>query len=341
MGSLLYLQKKYFSWEMYKMNILITSVGIRGYLVRYFQETLKNGGKIFAADCSEYSPALYGADDYFILPNVSNKNYVNKLIEICGKNEIEGIVSLNDLELPILAKNKSKFSDKGIEVIVSEPNVVDICYDKYKTFMFLKQNGFSTPKTFVSLEKSLEEIEKGDLGFPLLIKPIKGSASIDIKKIYNKKELQNEFDDRKDIIIQEFVEGDEYGVDVFNNTELTPIGIFAKKKIKMRSGETDKAISVYDEGMIEVIGNVAKKLGFYGPADIDLFKRGNEYLIMEINPRFGGGYPLSHALGAKFPDKIISLINKTKLEPDYFKYPNNVLMMKQYEIVIKKCENLV
>lgn len=320
------------------MNILITSAGIRGYLVRYFQGTLKNKGKIFAADCSEYSPALYDADDYFIVPDVSNKNYINELIEICEKNKINGIVSLNDLELPILAKNKSKFSDKGIEVIVSEPEVIDICYDKYKTFMFLKENGFSTPKTFVSLEIALDDIEKGALEFPLLIKPRKGSASIDIKKTYNMKELQNEFDNRKDIIIQEFIKDDEYGVDVFNNSELIPVAIFAKKKIKMRAGETDKAISVYDENMVEVISDMAKKLGFYGPADIDLFKRDNEYIIMEVNPRFGGGYPLSHTLGANFPDKIISLINNGKLEPKYYRYPDNVLMMKQYEIVIRKAK---
>lgn len=320
------------------MNILITSVGIRGYLVRYFKEALKNKGKVFAADSSEYAPALYDAQGYFIVPDVSNKNYIHELIEICEENKINGIISHNDLELPILAKNKNEFSDKGIEVIVSEPEVIDICYDKYKTFVFMKKKGFSTPKTFVSLEESLKEIERGDLDFPLIKKPRKGSASKGIKKIYNKKELQNEFTHRKDIVIQEFIKGDEYGVDVFNNSELIPVAIFAKKKIKMRAGETDKAISVYDEKLIEVIGDLAKKLGFCGPADIDLIKRDDEYIIMEINPRFGGGYPLSHALGANFPDKIISLINKDTLETNYYKYPDDVLMMKQYEIVIRKAK---
>lgn len=320
------------------MNILITSVGIRGYLVRYFKEALKNKGKVFAADSSEYAPALYDAQGYFIVPDVSNKNYIHELIEICEENKINGIISHNDLELPILAKNKNEFSDKGIEVIVSEPEVIDICYDKYKTFVFMKKKGFSTPKTFVSLEESLKEIERGDLDFPLIKKPRKGSASKGIKKIYNKKELQNEFTHRKDIVIQEFIKGDEYGVDVFNNSELIPVAIFAKKKIKMRTGETDKAISVYDEKLIEVIGDLAKKLGFCGPADIDLIKRDDEYIIMEINPRFGGGYPLAHALGANFPDKIISLINKDTLETNYYKYPDDVLMMKQYEIVIRKAK---
>ena len=181
----------------------------------------------------------------------------------------------------------------------------------------------------------MEKIKEGDLKLPLLLKPRKGSAGIGIKKVYNVKELQNEFDNKKDVIIQEFIKGDEYGADVFNNSKLIPVAIFVKKKIKMRAGETDKAISVYDEKMIEFIRDVAKKLGFYGPADIDLFKRNNEYSITDINPRFGGGYPLSHALGADFPSKIISLINKGKLQAKYSGYPENVLMMKQYEIVIK------
>lgn len=318
------------------MNLLITSVGIRGYLIRYFREALKNRGNVFTADCNEYAPALYDGDGYFLIPDISNKHYISELAAICEKSEIDGIISLNDLELPILAQNKSKFSERGVEVIVSSPQVIDICYDKYQTFRFLTENGFSTPKTYISLEKALREIENGEAEFPLLIKPRKGSASAGIKKITNIKALKNEFIDNKDTLIQEFIKGDEYGIDAFNNSHLEPVAIFAKKKIKMRAGETDKATSIYDKKMIETMKKLAKSLGFYGPADIDLFKRDGKYIIMEINPRFGGGYPLSHALGAKFPEKVISLINKEELASDYYEYTENVLMMKQYEIVIRK-----
>lgn len=323
------------------MNILITCAGIRGYLVKYFQEALKNKGKIFAADCSKYAPALYDADDYFIMPDVHDKNYINRLIEICEKYKINGIVSVEDLELPILARNKNKFSNKGIKVIVSEPEIIDICYDKYKTFLFLKENGFSAPRTFISLEKSLAEIEEGDLEFPLLIKPRKGAGSIGIKKAHNIKELGNEFSHDNNLIIQEFIRGDEYGIDVFSNADLMPVAIFTKKKIKMRAGETNKGVSIYDEKLINIVGNLAKKLGFYGPVDMDMFKKqdGN-YVLLEINPRFGGGYPLSHALGADFPQMVISLINKEKIEPKYIEYPENIVMMKQHEIVIKKLKEI-
>lgn len=319
-----------------KTNILITSAGIRGYIIKYFQEALKNKGKVFAADSSRYSPALYNADDYFIVPDVSDKDYITHLKKICDENNINGIISLNDLELPILSENKDRFTEKGIEVIVSNPKVTNLCYDKYETFSFLQENGFPAPKTFISLEEAIKEIKNGGMEFPVLIKPRRGSASMNIQEAGNPKELQRIFQDRKDAIIQEFIKGDEYGIDVFNNSEPAPVAIYAKKKIRMRAGETDKAISVYDKEMIEFIKTVAKKLGFYGPADIDLFKCGKKHVIMEINPRFGGGYPLSHALKANFPDKIISLINKEKIGPEFIKYPNDVVMMKQYEIIVKE-----
>jgi len=317
------------------LNILITSVGIRGYLIKYFKNALKEKGKIFAADCSKYAPALYDADNYFILPSISEKKYIDELFKICLINNIRAVISLNDKELPILAQFKNKFIKKGIKLVVSRPEVIDICYDKYKTYKFLKKNKFPFPKTFISLDETLREIKCENLEFPLFIKPRKGSASLGIKKVFGIKELRDSFNVYDNLIIQEFLQGCEYGVDVFGNSNLKPVSIFIKRKIKMRAGETDKAVTVYDIKMIEFIKKIIKTLGLYGPGDIDLFKRGNEYIVMEINPRFGGGYPMSHAVGAEFPEKIIKLVNGEPLEPDLIRYPNNVVMMKQYEIVIK------
>jgi carbamoyl-phosphate synthase large subunit len=121
------------------LNILITSVGIRGYLIKYFGKALKNKGKIFVADCNRYAPALYDADNYFILPNALEKNYIKELFKICLTNDIKGIISLNDMELPILAQFKNKFLEKGIKLIVSNPKVIDICYDKYSTYRIFKR----------------------------------------------------------------------------------------------------------------------------------------------------------------------------------------------------------
>lgn len=316
------------------MNILITSAGTRGYLIRYFKETLKEKGKIFAADCSKYAPALYNADNYFIVPPASDKNYIAELFNICQKNGIKGVISLNDIELPVLAQYKSKFIEKGIQLIVSDKSVIDLCYDKYKTFLFLKENKFPFPKTFISLNEVLMEIKYKAVKFPLLIKPRKGSASIGIKKVFNIAELRDKFEEKK-FIIQEFLQGDDYGVDVFCNSDLVPISIFAKRKMRIIAGEADREVTVYDDKMIDYIKNVTGKLKLYGPGDIDLIKRGNEYFISDINPRFGGGYPIAHAVGADFPKKIIGLIKGKVLEADFRRYPDNIVMMKQYEIVTR------
>jgi carbamoyl-phosphate synthase large subunit len=322
------------------MNILITSAGTRGYLIRYFKEALKEKGKIFAADCSKYAPALYNADNYFIVSPASDKNYIDELFNICLENDGKGVISLNDIELPVLAHYKSKFMEKGIQLVVSDPETVDVCYDKYKTFKFLKENKFPFPKTFISLNEALMEIKSKIIRFPLLIKPRKGSAGLGMKEVYNIKELQNGFNEKENLIIQEFIQGVQYGIDVFSNSSLVPVSIYAKKVIRIRAGVADKEVTVYDTKMIDYIRNLVGKLGLYGPGDIDLIKRGNEYVVLEINPRFGGGYPLAHAAGADFPKKIIRLINGDLLEDDFKRYPDNIVMMKQDEIVIKNFNNL-
>ena len=317
------------------MNILITSAGTRGYLIRYFKKALKEKGKIFAADCSKYAPALYNADNYFIIPAVSDENYISELYKICLKNDVKGVISLNDVELPLLAQYKSKFMEKGIKLVVSDPETVDVCYDKYKTFKFLKENKFPFPKTFLSLNEVLMEIKSKTIKFPLLIKPRKGSAGVGIKEVFNIKELQNGLNEKKNLIIQEFIQGVQYGIDVFSNSSLVPVSIYAKKVIRIRAGIADKEVTVYDTKMIDYIRNLIGKLGLYGPGDIDLIKRRNEYVVLEINPRFGGGYPMAHAVGADFPKKIIGLIKGKVLEADFRRYPDNIVMMKQYEIITR------
>jgi len=146
--------------------------------------------------------------------------------------------------------------------------------------------------------------------------------------------LRDKFEEKK-FIIQEFLQGDDYGVDVFCNSDLVPISIFAKRKMRIVAGEADKEVTVYDDKMIDFIKNMTGKLKLYGPGDIDLIKRGNEYFISDINPRFGGGYPIAHTVGADFPKKIIGLIKGKVLEADFRRYPDNIVMMKQYEIITR------
>ena len=307
------------------MNILISSVGIRGYLVKYFKEI--PNVKVYACDISEYAPALYDADEQFILSNDIEFQYdwtmIDKLINICNENKIDGFLTLNDIELNRICAWGDKLREIDTELILSNNDVLRTMYDKYKLYEKYPNN---SPMTYIK--------RKYGIVYPCIIKERYGSASLGFKEIYSKKHLKQHFIEGTHII-QELVNGDEYNAQVFNNECLEPVSVYLMKKIRMRAGETDKAISVYDEELIDWVKDIANESGVYGPMDIDsIVSDGTPYLL-DINPRFGGGYPMAHALGADFPKKVIELLQGKRLKEDFKKYPENVVMMKQHEIVIK------
>lgn len=297
------------------MNILFTCAGRRNYLINYFKEALQNKGKIFASDMQTTAPALIDADVAIQVPAVYDDNYIPTLIEIVEKHNIKAIISLNDLELPILSKAKKQLEKKGAKVIVADDRAIDIAFDKWKTVQFLEENGLKTPLTFIDFNKAKAALKEGRLKFPLVVKPRWGSASIgivfpedmhelelayELQKIQLKRSILAEAskeDINHAILIQEKIPGQEYGLDVLNDFEGNYIGTFARKKLQMRSGETDKAISVKNE-KLEIIGRIiGENLKHIGNLDADAFEYKGEFYVLELNPRFGGGYPFSHEAG--------------------------------------------
>ena len=162
------------------MNILFTCAGRRNYLINYFKEALNGNGQVLAADMDITAPALVDADIAIEVSNIYSDNYISEIVDICKQYAVNAIISLNDLELPILAANKEKFINIGVQVIVSDNNVIDIAFDKYKTHEFLTRIGINSPKTYISLNDAREAIKNGELNFPLIVKPRWGSASIGI-----------------------------------------------------------------------------------------------------------------------------------------------------------------
>lgn len=234
---------------------------------------------------------------------------------------------LHDKELDLLSKEKNKFKEIGVEVIVSDLKVIEICNDKYKTYKFLKDNQFDSPETFLSLENNIS--------FPAIIKDRYGSASKNIKKVNTFSQLKSEFLSRKSPIIQNYINGEEYGIECFFNNKNEPVSIYCKKKLGMRAGETDKAISVYEEDLLNYIEVVGLKLKAYGPIDFDIIKNESKYYIIDINPRFGGGYPMAHAQGANFTGKIVDMLNGKELKLSYDEYKEGIIMMKDIKVIIK------
>src|SRR5690606_32550457 len=145
------------------MNILFTSAGRRNYLLKYFKDALDETSSIIAADMQVTAPALAAADKAYIVPPISSPDYINNILNICEEEEIKGIFSLNDLELPVLVKAKKEFEGKGIKLVVSDESVIQICFDKWETVKFCESNKLSSPLTLLKLEEAIECVKLGKL----------------------------------------------------------------------------------------------------------------------------------------------------------------------------------
>ncbi|MDT9337257.1 ATP-grasp domain-containing protein [Clostridium perfringens] len=318
------------------MNILITSCGRRTQLIKYFKNEFKGIGNVVVTDCDELAPALYFADKFYITSRINDTNYINDLIEICKKEEIKGIMSLIDPELSLLAKNKEKFKEIGVEIIGSDYETTELCFDKYEFFKFLNENNFKCAKTYISLEDFKKDYNDGKISFPVFIKPRTGSASLGVNKVDFMEHLELLYKLFPNMIIQEFVKGQEYGVDCYIDLISNEvISIFAKKKIRMRSGETDKAISYKNDKLFEIISNLVKKANLNGTVDIDVFESDGEWIISEINPRFGGGHLLAYECKENYPQFIINNLNNKKNKANIGSYQEGKYMLKHDTLLVK------
>ena len=211
------------------MNILILSAGTRNKIVQYFKNEIGNSGKVIATDMSELAPAIYEADKFYIVPAMSDPKYLDIILDICKKEKVDALFTLIDPEISLIAKNKTRFLDIGTIPLVSEYEQVELAFDKYKMFCYLKENGFKTAKSYVDKNEFYTDLDEGKINFPVFVKPVKGSASINISKVNSKKEIDLLFDLYDNLIIQEFLNGQEIGADVYiDHISKKVVSIFTK-----------------------------------------------------------------------------------------------------------------
>lgn len=305
------------------MNILLTSAGRRTYMVDYFKQALSGKGKVFASN-SILTYTLKQADEFVITPNIYDDSYIAFLLDYCKKNNIRAVISLFDIDLPVLAKNKALFDKEGIKLVVSDYDVTQICNDKWATYNFLTNIGIRQTPTFITLEDTKKAISDGQITYPLFIKPRWGMGSIGIYKIENEEELdvlykklhreifntylkyESSVDEKSCIIIQQAIKGQEYGIEVLNDFDGNYVRTFAKKKVAMRSGETDIAETVNPQ-QFESIGKIiSAHLKHIANLDVDCFiSESGDIYVLEMNCRFGGQYPFTHNSGVNIPLQII------------------------------------
>lgn len=317
------------------MNILLTSAGRRVKLVHFLQETLAGSGRVVAVDCDPHAPALYAADVQQIVSSINDPDYMDQLLEICRHFEIDAVLSLIDPELSLLAQFRERFADAGIQLVVSDPEVVDICLDKLATYTFLTGHDLPAIPTFATLEDTVEALEKQTIAYPLLLKPRWGSASQGMKIVRRISALEEAMRTQPDLVAQPFLEMEEYGVDAYVDLlSRQPISIFTKKKLRMRAGETDRSIAVKDPQLTRLIEQLLAVLKPIGPVDIDCFKVGEHYLISEINPRFGGGYPHAYLCEQNFFRFLLNNLQGQANHPQIGRYPVGSTMLKFDEVRI-------
>lgn len=323
-------------------NILILSCGTRNKIVQYFKKELGVQGKVYATDNSELAPALYEADEQFIVPRTDDPYYLETILNICKDKEIDGVLSLIDPELLLLSEHKEKFLEIGTTPIISSFELIKKSFNKYEFNEYLKDNGFNYMKCYIDLESFYKGYNMGDIEFPVFVKPVKGSASINISKVDSKEELETLFSRFDDLMIQEFMDGVEYGVDAYiDMISKEPVSIFIKEKILMRAGETDKSVSVKNKEILQLVENFLEETPYEGIIDIDLFEKNGEYYISEVNPRFGGGYPHGYESGVNIPNQIINNLNEKKNTIKLNNYDEDVYMMKYNEVFIRRSENII
>lgn len=285
-------------------NILITSAGKRVALTKYFKETLTRfypEAKVFTTDMNpSMAPAGYVSDGCFKVPRVTDASYPSLLLEICEKNDVGMVIATIDTELLLLADLKALFREKGINIMVSDRTFVEMCRDKRNTGAFFERHGIRVPR----------EIDKYHPTFPMFAKPYDGSLSANLHYIKTADELTQEILDDPKLLFMEYIDKSvyqEYTVDMYYGRDHHVKCIVPRERIEIRAGEINKGRTAKNEILTFLKDKLEYIDGCVGCICVQLFfhPESHDIVGIEINPRFGGGYPLSYMCGGNFPELLI------------------------------------
>lgn len=316
-------------------NVLFCSAGRRVKLIEDFRKTMGDTGKLVAANASNLAPAIYVADKYYIVPKITEENYIDTILDICKKEDIKIVCTLIDPEIKVLADNRKKFEELGILLMVPSSKTAELCFDKFKMFKYLKENGIETVCTYGSVEEF--ENNKDGVTFPVFVKPRTGSGSVGARRVDDIETLKNLFEKDETLIIQELMVGSDLDADVYVDTITNEvINVFLKNKLETKIGGANKTISFKDDTLVEFIKRIVSKFEFKGTINMDFFKRDGKYYLSEVNPRFGGGYIHPYAAGVDFIKYLIENANGNKNTPEIGNYEEGSVMMMYDDIVFIK-----
>jgi len=313
-------------------NILFTSSGRRVSMLRHFREALqklKLAGSLVSADLQKHAPAAFAADNRELVPRVTDPAYIPALLEICKRHTIRLLVPLIDTELHLLAPHRKAFEAIGVTLLVSSEAVNHLSLDKRRTRDFFIKAGVKNPDI---LDPTELLASKKPL-YPCLLKPAQGSCSSGVTKIRDEKELRFFLDYIPDPIVQDLVQGEEYTLDILVDFSGKVRCVVPRLRIETRAGEVSKGMTVKHPAIIEAGRKVVEALpGAVGCITVQCFlTKSGDIVFIEINPRFGGGYPLSHAAGADFPKWIIQMLLGNAPDSELDGWQDGLVMLRYDE----------
>jgi len=309
------------------MNILITSASRKVGLIKAFQHALSQnkGGKVIAVDVNSLSPALYFADDYYLVPRSNNPEFMKTMLDMCEDLNIKLLIPTRDEELPFFAENKDKFSEIGTHVMVSDTETIEICQNKELFTDFCQKNNFKIPKTY----KNIDDFSK--LEYPLFVKPKQGKGGVQTFRVNSEEELKLIINLVSEIIIQEFIDAPEYTVDLFADFSGNVISAVPRERINVLGGESLVTKTFKNHVIIEEAIRLAENLKLVGHNTIQCFFDNNEVKFIEVNPRFGGAASISFAAGAHSPSFLIRLIEGKYLKPMINNFKEGYIALRYVE----------
>ena len=317
------------------MTILLLSAGTRNKIVQYFRSV--EGVRVVATDMQKTAPAIYEADAFYIVPRITDPGYLDIICDICRKEKVDAVLSLIDPELGLLAANEDRFRQLGVTVVGSNKELCERALDKMQMYRWLVSHEYPCAKSYVDKKAFYLDLQNDKISYPVFIKPIRGSASIGISVVENSSMLDFLFSHFNGMMVQEYLKGQEIGADVYiDMVSHEVVSIFTKKKLLMRSGETDKSVSFKDERLFELFERFCKESGWLGQIDIDLFEIDGKYFISEVNPRFGGGYPHAYECGCNHMKMIVNNLRGIPNRRAIGAYDEGIYMMKYNEIRVDK-----
>lgn len=296
---------------------MLSTIGKRGYIADYLRRADPNVRTV-ATGHDPYTPGFASVDRSVLVPSIWDDEYAQAALTVVQEEGVDAVLTFADPDTLALSKLRPQLTDLGVRCFFPPEQVATVCYDKYETYSWAVDHGFSTPETVLEWDLARERF-----GGSFVAKPRTGSASTGVLFI-RPDEGETVLDPDVEYIFQERVDAEEVNLEILGGLDGRPVGLSSWRKIRSRHGETELAVTFRDDRILDYAEQLATAVGMVGPCDVDLMVNDDEIHLIEFNARFGGGYPTSDLAGARFPELLMAMARgespalEVTFEPDIF-----------------------